>query len=247
MFDHVYWKAYGTRSGYRWGQAGLDTLGRLNDSTPMALAIGEEGEVSNEVYNRAPYDTTRHFQFPGSVVIPGSMNGDAYPDFVCYNQTQQRVTVFFGTARPDSFVTALVLQGKGHAFEALSGHIVVLDVEGAGHDDVVITDPTFEDSARNAVGRMLWYRGGQVMDSMPHATIVGHPFGGIIGGRLLVGQVQMQGVRELYELRLLGPFNAEKFDRARVCVCGHWDLAFRLVLGIHLTFVLIRHCMAHCE
>src|SRR5579872_2547881 len=110
LYNHVYWEAQGTHTNELLGLGGLDTIGKISDAVEHALAIGADGG-SSYVRNQVPFDTLRQYKFPGQKVLRCSLNGDSYPDFVCWDANLRKITVLFGTAVFNQFNTALVLNG----------------------------------------------------------------------------------------------------------------------------------------
>ena len=173
LFNHVYWQAEGGHDFQQYGNFGLNYLGRINDTIRHAMAINSdpfygEKKGASLIYNRYPLDTTTHYTFPGQTVVRCNMNNDSFPDFVCWDATARGVdgirymTVLFGTARPDSFVTAAVIHGTGHNYSLIDIDFIVADVDSSGTDDIIICDYGYEDNNGSNVGRIMWYKGGPV-------------------------------------------------------------------------------------
>lgn len=202
MFQHVYWEAKGTHAQQQFGFSGMDTLGKLNDTIPHALSIGSDGGGSF-VYNRFPLDTLRHYKFPGNYVRKCNLNGDKYPDYVCWDDVNDvDITVLLGTARIDSFKTAFVLHEGNFAFandcRACMNHAVVAyDADSDGYDDILIAEPAFDDSK----GRIYVFKGGPVLDSLPTDSLIGISRFNPCAGLLAVGHVHNNFENELLDLR----------------------------------------------
>src|SRR5579872_6006250 len=147
LYDHLYWDAKGNRSNQLRGMSGLSYLGRLNDTIPHAVAIGEitgsfNGDVrrgiSSVIFNRYPGDTVRQFELPGSQVWRCTLNDDSFPDYVCLghqpNGGNWIFSVLYGTAKPGVFDTAFVLD------TLLGGPMVVTRCDSDRYDDIVLAD-----------------------------------------------------------------------------------------------------------
>jgi len=199
LFDNLYWEGTGSRGDQFYAAAGLDTIGYINDTIQHAISIGENyffqygnigTPISGFVLNRFKGDTARIYEFPGQKVIRGNINGDKYPDFVCWNIGNRKITVLYGTAKIDSFVTALVLQDTiGDGFSG-GVNMVVTDCDSDHYDDIIISDAGYTNSDNTQQGRILYYRGGPGMklDSMPTQVSYGTSQAPA-GGNLTVGKL----------------------------------------------------------
>lgn len=201
MFQHVYWEAKGTHAQQQFGFSGMDTLGKLNDTIPHALSIGSDGGGSF-VYNRFPLDTLRHYKFPGTYVRKCSLNGDKFPDYVCWDDVNAvDITVLLGTARIDSFKTAFVLHEGNFAFDegpsTMNREILIYDVDSDSYDDILISEIVFNQSK----GRMLLFKGGPVLDSFPSDSLIGTSRFNPCAGQLAIGHIHNKKENLLLDAR----------------------------------------------
>jgi len=171
IYNHLYWDAKGTRGNQLLGMSGLSYLGKLSDAVPHAVAIGEF-EKARLIFNQGIRDTTPQYYFPGNKVWRCSMNGDSFPDFVCWNGAQHKITVLFGTHDPVKFDTALVLNGGGPEdyFHYLDGKILVGDFDSSGYDGLLVVDMFQSSIHGDCAARTLWYKGGVKLDTTPSSV-----------------------------------------------------------------------------
>lgn len=220
LWNHVYWQAGGNYFNESFGIDGLDTIGRINDTIPDALAIGADAD-SGTIYqmsyilNRTPLDslhpdTMRQYSFPGNKVIRGNINGDPYPDFVVYDQNphgfdgHRIITILFGTSKIDSFTTALVINGT--ATDPLDyASIAVADVDLDGYDDIIIGDQTgnHDSTGAHEAGQIFYYKGGTKLDSTPTEILKGKFVNKayVVGGQILVGRIHNKTQSYLIDAR----------------------------------------------
>lgn len=221
MWKHVGWKSNGNFDGQEWSGRGLSYIGKLHDTIPHAIAIAEsqtDGRVfSNLAYNNYPGDTARHFSFPGQTIIRGNMNGDAYPDFVCWDALGRNITVLFGTPKIDSFTTAMFMQGAHGNLEFLDKGIVVTDADSDGFDDLILSDQEYDyQSGYHWHGRVAVWRGGPTMDTTPSYSLVGHDYPNQVGGFIGIGNVRDHKQAVLCELRFYGNVRFTEYDTAKL-------------------------------
>jgi hypothetical protein len=205
LFKHLYWSGLGTHVNQQFGCTGLDTVGYLNDTIRHAFALGEDG-AEYLVFNRFPGDTTRQYRFPGQRVMRASMNGDKWPDFVCWDKSTQTITVLFGTDSLARFDTALVLRGTRDYYAFLEGKILVVDCDLDGYDDLIVSDAQWRDSADNYIGRIQYFRGGQTMSTTPTQTVTGVSKYKDVGGYFAAGHVQNNNTLAIFEIRFPYPY-----------------------------------------
>ncbi len=177
------WSVKGSHANESLGASGLDTLGRLSDSVPFAIAAGGDGG-SSLMYNRFPEDTARQYKFPGTKVIRCELRKDTLPDFVVYDHAGQKIIVLAGTDTINKFDTLAVLHGSGEQFLGLQDRIVVADVDSSGYQSIIVFD-NFSDQLGDTA-RVLWYKGGPVFDTVP--IIVPHGRHGT--GELAIGKMK---------------------------------------------------------
>ncbi len=204
IFNHEWWEAVGSHTNQGLG-IGLDTVGYLNDSIPDAVTIGADGSL-RYVWNRTKLDTTPHYEFPGSVVVSGDINGDGKKDFVVWNSSTQTITVLFGTDIINEFDTELVLHGKFTQQEFVDVGITIANVDSTHYDGIIITDGgyTTDTNAINRVGRILYYKGGAQLSQTPDEIIYGTSKYDIVGGAMALGHVRDKYTEYLNELRVYG-------------------------------------------
>ena len=207
LFNHLLWDARGNRPNQLWGMSGLSYLGYLDSANQHAVAIGEitgsfTGDVRKGVaalcYNNGKGDTARHYEFPGTQVVRGSINGDAYPDFVCWDHRSKRIVVLFGTSNPILFDTAVIIQSN------IDGNLLLTRCDSDQYDDIVISDNSYEDSGFHQVGHLVFFRGGVVMQSTPTLEVYGH-VGQNLFGQPLAGNIVSKEVKHLLFYRADDP------------------------------------------
>ncbi len=199
---HVWFNAVGNRMNEAWGSSSIDTLPGLSDSIPHPISIGENmedgvligHEFSSYILNRYVLDTAQYYAFPGSFVVPGNFNGDSYSDFVVITGESQgsnlRVIVLFGTSKPDSFVTAMVLHEQPAAFAG--GPIAVADCNLDGYD-LILSERNFSlDTGATSIGRIALFLGGpgMSMDTVPAQTLYGVNRYNPVGGQMMCGKIR---------------------------------------------------------
>lgn len=223
MFQHLYWSAKGNRINQQLGHTKLNYLGKLNDTTQHAVAIGEvtgsyntdpRQNIAGLCYNNGEVDTTRHFEFPGEQVVRCNINGDEYPDYVVWSETSRRISVLFGTPLVNSFIYAHVFQEAGRFDFNLTG-LVVADCNGDGYDDLVVSDMDYVDSLHVLVGRELFYKGGPNFDSIPADSLIGRE-GDRIGGTLIVAHVRDASHEFLCEHRFIPNSGTGRYFHKRI-------------------------------
>lgn len=185
IFDNLRWSAKGDRAVQYYGVGGMDTVGYLDSSIQHAFTISEnfspEFGASGVVHsalirNRFRGDTARIYEFPGQKIIKANFDGNQYPDFVCWDAKQGKVTVLYGTAAPAVFDTALVLRGGvNNHFMNLENRIIVADIDSSGTDDLLIDDEFTIPPHGYVASRWLWYKGGATMDTMPFLQVPSDP------------------------------------------------------------------------
>lgn len=212
LFGRLFWQAYGTRDGSQWGGSGLDTLGRINDTIRHAISIAEVSEASGNpyvasyVYLRQKLDTIRHFEFPGRDVLRGEINGDNYLDAVVVDPREHKIRVLLGTSVVDSFVVASEIDGNVYPASKSTNTIVLVDCDGDGLDDLVISDYNHQDSNGVRVGRLIFFRGGTDWSRSPTEVITGRAaYDQWLRGPLLVGKFLDTSQRFLALASGIGP------------------------------------------
>lgn len=205
LFDHVYWEAKGTRTNQGFGISGLDSLGRINDSIPQALSIGSDGGACF-VYNRFPLDTVTHFKFPWHKVWRVNLNSDEYPDYINLDDNMGHLTVFRGTTKIDSPVVAFSL--KGNDVDLTSVGIVNADVDRDGIPDLVVSDRNYDD-ADGPLGRLMYFSGGDSLDSIPHVSVIGKSKGDYVGGVIGLAHLRDSNNVRLVEIRPHGSVHGD--------------------------------------
>ena len=191
LSQNVWFDALGSREGQGWGFDFMTVLPAIPGIAQHPMAISENGGAKAAyILNRFPYDSARIYTFPGGMVVPGKISGSSYTDFVCWDPPDERITVLFGTSIDSVFDTALVLQGQGDLgeFEAVS--IVVDNFDSTNVQGFVIGDPSFEDSAGYTIGRMLYYKGGNVLNQTPAEEVVGIKNQRVFGANLMSGKLR---------------------------------------------------------
>lgn len=216
LYDHVFWDATGNHANQSYGYNGLDTLGRINDTIQQALSIGTDG-IASFVYNRFRLDTTPHYKFPGRDVIRAKFNSDSFPDFLTIGD---RARILLGTKNIDSFVVAATLNNDNQhysGFEAI--HTVrVFDFNSDGLSDIVFSNFYYKQDTLGAIGRLFFFKGGDVFDTIPYEVVTGRKhFTDYVGGPLMIGHFLRGSRLCLAEARMYG---AEprfgQFDTMRV-------------------------------
>jgi len=201
IYNHLYWDAKGTAWPQFFGYNGLSYLGKLSETVTHAVAIGEF-EKARLIFNQGIRDTTPQYYFPGNKVWRCSMNGDSFPDFVCFSPSRRRITVLFGTSDPTTFDTALVLQGDINRDEFSQVSMIVGRCDSDAYDDIVLVDGLYADTiGGKQIGRMLYFKGGPTMQTIPTAEILG-TFNQKLTGTLVAGYIH--GGTTMQMLRLPG-------------------------------------------
>jgi len=204
IFSHVWWEATGSYDNDRFGAYGLDTLGKLNDTIPHAISIGAADGI-RMAYNRdhVKADTAPHGFFPGgSAIVPGDINGDGIKDYVVLNEDLETVTVLFGTDTIGKFDTAMVLHGEPTDLQFTNTSIVVAPFDSTRYDGIVISDI----NGANETGRLLYYRGGTILDTIPTEIVTGISRQQFVGGYIATGHIRDKSKECLVETRSHGKY-----------------------------------------
>ncbi len=206
IFNHVWWDAIGRHNNQLFGFSGLDTVGRVNDSIPDALIIGEDGG-SRYVWNRTKLDTTPQAYFPGTKIVTGDINGDGIKDYVVLDESAEKITVLFGKDTIGKFDTAMVLHGDHYHLEFTNTSIVVGKFDSTDYDGIIISDANYTiQGGTITLGRILYYHGGAKLDSTSVEITIGDTGGRFIGGLIAAGHVRDKSKEYLVETRLHGSY-----------------------------------------
>ncbi len=208
LFDHVYWQAWG-RSGQEWSYMGLTHVGRINDTIQHALVIGD-ANGARFCLNRYPFDTSAVFVFPGFDATPAHFTNSGHLDFLAAKQGANFQRVFLGTEKLDSFISTLVFNGNDTGSAGFSGFVslrteLVYDVDGDGYDDIVWSNPWYQNDKGTQVGALFLTRGGPTMSTVPDDRRIGTDDSrGHVGGCVFIGKFRDSVTRYLAEVRTNG-------------------------------------------
>lgn len=149
------------------GAPGFD--GPTNNVGHVYVFLRLQGTPSVTLSGSAPVD-----HFGGAVGSAGDFNGDGYPDLAVgapLHGGTGRVWLYYGgpgfDATPD-----LVLNGEGSGDQFGTAVASVGDVNGDGHDDLLVSAP-FNDAAGPDAGRAYLYFGGPGADAVPDLVLSG--------------------------------------------------------------------------
>ena len=172
MRNHLWYPVYGDHDDAEYGGLGLNYIGKISDSIPNAVTIGQQvvidtingnlivKPVAGLVYNNFQYDTSSHYIFNGCNVLPANINGDSYKDYVVWDN-DANVYVLLGTPKIDSFIVAF-----SHYFGSANNEAVDVlpyDYDSSGHDGLIVSLPYQH--------QIAFYHGGIAMDTVPEYVI----------------------------------------------------------------------------
>jgi hypothetical protein len=220
IFSHLYWSVKGQHAYQELAAGGLDYVGRLSPQIPNAFTMVEDG-LACLIFNQFKGDTICRARLPGQKIFRCNLNGDAFADYVCWDNGLQKVTVLYGTADPTVFRAGLTLVGTGDNYKFLDGRIVVGDCDGDSLDDLIISDAQYRDSTGNYVGRIQFFRGGDSISAVPTQELIGKEAPAFTGGLLALASIRKTGQRYFIESTHAGDSIS-----LRIHPCG---------LGFHLS------------
>jgi hypothetical protein len=206
LFDHVYWQAWG-QNKQRWSYEGMNNVGRLDDTIEHAIIVADR-YGANLCLNRWPFDTAAVYTFPGIEAVRANFSGAKYPDFLVAQYGRDPYQrIFLGTDRIDSFVPYVGFHGGYRSVAGFVNNrtIVIADVDSNGRDDIIWSNPHYEDSVKNTVGALFLVRGGSNMDSIPDDQLIGtNDTRGHVGGNIFIGKFRDTMTTYLAEVRTNG-------------------------------------------
>ncbi len=168
MHNHLWYSVYGSSGGMEYAGTGLNYIGKISDSIPNAVTIGQAYGIlsghpdvfSGLAFNRTQYDTTIHAMFNGTHVLPANINGDSLKDYVVWDD-EAHLSVLLGTPKVDSFIPAFSYYFGSANNNAVS--VIPYDYDSSGHDGLIVSLPY--------QNKIEFFHGGVNMDTIPDTII----------------------------------------------------------------------------